>query len=181
MEQLYVAGKVYAKPNSYCYNATINAIAKSSRATKAVDAYALLKRMRQAYADGNKSAMPTVTSFASVINACAHTQGSQEHKAEAFQIARMAFREILLGEDPTGKNKYGELSVIVFMNFLAACGKLLPQGEGRNKIASAAFRECADRGLVVHNAKVVRSFQSAVSRPVYRKVMEQFKAKLKYQ
>lgn len=150
------------KPNAYCFNAAMNAVAKSSMPDKAEKCYELLHRMIRSYNEGNESARPSVTSFSTVINACAYTTGTPEQQKEAFRIARTTFAEFL-------ESEYGEPNVVTFVNFMMACSNLLPEGPIRDYVMGATFRECMQCDLL--NGKVVSILRRSVSPEVFHENM----------
>ena len=167
MEEAYENGQENARPNSYCYNATMNAIAKScSLADKAEMSYQLLQRMVEAHKKDPRFATPSVTSYSTVLNACAYTEGSPEQKKEAFRIARTTFAEFL-------ESDYGDPNVVTYVNFLTACFRLIPRGPIRDNLMAAVFRECHEKGLV--NDKVVSVFQRGVTPDVFLETMSSLK------
>ncbi len=98
--------------------------------------------MRESYENGNKDAKPGITTFSTIINACAYTK--EADKERAFKIARAALKESL-GET------YGQPNNIVFSTFLAACNNLMKPGEFRDKLVTSVFDESRRRGMVDTN------------------------------
>jgi pentatricopeptide repeat protein len=156
VEKAFISGKSPVRPNFACYNAAINAIAKSRSEDKAEEAVAILKRMKLNFHEfGLIDTAPTNISYSSVLNACAYTVSKDpERLANAFRIARETFRELLQNEEPP--------TAVCYVNFLSACGRLLPPGNKRLDTAEAIFRDCQERGLM--DAKVESTYQRIVSR-----------------
>ena len=160
IEDEFAKGQSDVQPNSVCFNATINAIAKTRNFdNKSEQALDILNRMKKAYEDGNIDAAPTAISYASVLNACA---SSYNDKRKAFEIARNVLKELLSETNL-------ELTSICFVNFLSVCGRLLPQGDFRDQMASATFRECHHRGLVTD--KLISGLRKCVSRRTFHETM----------
>ena len=170
MEENYKSCQNKAKPSHYCYNAVLNAISKGSSTSKATDAVSMLERMKQAFRDGNHDAKPTNTSYATVLNACAFASGTAEEKLESFQIASRTFRELI-------NTDYCEPNVVVYINFLACCGLLLPRGDYRTKIACQIFRQCYHEGML--HDKVIDGLRRTVAPETYRREMQEMTEYLK--
>lgn len=68
MEQNYRNGNLHAKPNSYCYNSCIHAIAKSANAGKAKQCQEILNRMIAARDLGFHDAAPSRVTHSTIIN-----------------------------------------------------------------------------------------------------------------
>ena len=120
----------------------INAFAKSTSPTKAMDAETVLNNMVDSYHKGNGDAKPSLRTFGTVLNACAYTDnGSKKEKAAAFKVARRCFKEIISGD-------IGQPNSITFSLFILSCIKLVPPGTKRDQLLSSVFDECCKRGLV---------------------------------
>ena len=100
---MFLTGNHDAQPNSFCYNAAINCLAKSNREDKAVQSEKLLNRMREDYRSGrNRQAKPSALTYSTILNAAAYTRRSPGDQAEAFRIARSCFRDAFPLEDANG-------------------------------------------------------------------------------
>jgi hypothetical protein len=154
-EQAYTSEKSNPRINYACYNATINAIAKSNRTNKAEEAVAILKRLKLQYSKYNRRDLaPTAPSYSSVLNACAYTLSDNEsEKVHAFQIAQDTFQEMLHSIEPTPQ---------CYLNFLVACERLLPPDERREAIINSLFLECKRRGLL--NRLLQSKFERVMSK-----------------
>ena len=119
----------------------INAFARSTSPTKAVDAEAILDNMIESYQRGNGDAKPSLRTFGTVLNACAFTEGNQKEKAAAFKVARRCFKEALSGN-------HGQPSSLDFSLFILSCQNLVPAGTKRDQLIASVFDECCKRGLV---------------------------------
>jgi hypothetical protein len=98
---------------------------------------------------------PSVITFSTVMNACAHTKGTTEECSEAFQIARSCMKEVL-------SKKYGQPNNIVFGTFLFSCTKLVKAGTERDRLIASVFKECCKLGLV--DEKTYLNVKRALSR-----------------
>lgn len=123
-------------------NVVINAFAKSSSPTKSVDAEVILDNMIESYHRGNGDAKPSLRTYATLLNACAYTEGgNQKDNAAAFKVARRCFKEGLGGNN-------GQPNSIFFSLFLMSCLNLVPPGTKRDQLVASVFDECCKRGLV---------------------------------
>ncbi len=128
---------------------------------KAVLAESILKRMFESYENGNKDAKPGITTFSTIINACAYTK--ETDKDRVFKIARAAFKESL-GET------FGEPNNIVFATFLTACNNLMKPGEYRDKLVCSVFEESRRRGMVDTNT--ILQLRRVASRQILGEVLK---------
>lgn len=152
-EQGYTSGNSKPRVNFACYNATINAIAKSKRANKAEEAVAILHRLKLQYSKYKHSDLaPNARTYSAVLNACAYSLSDNEsEKLHAFQIARDTFQEMLNSIEPTPQ---------CYLNFLVACERLLPPGEERHAIINSLFLECKRHGFL--NRLLLSRFERAM-------------------
>ena len=139
LEDEYRNGRADMKPTVVSYTSCINAWAKSTDYGKAKSAKAILDRMKEMHAAGLISDKPNEFSFTAVINACATTYGEHDEKQEAFQSAYNVFKEISESDDFRPNH-------VTYSTFLRATSKLMPVGEKKDSIVSAAFRLCIRDG-----------------------------------
>lgn len=143
------------KPNQMSWNAAINAWAKSRVFGKASRAKALLDRMVQLYESDNEAAMPNTFIYTAVVNAAAYTIGDATEKANAFQIATNAFKDL-------GKSSYGKPNQVTYTAYMTACRNLIPDLDSRASTLEVVFKKCCQDGMV--NALVLQRVQSALTR-----------------
>ncbi len=105
---------------------------------------------------------PSVITFSTVLNACAHTKGTPQECSEAFQIARTCLTEVLSG-------RYGQPNNIVFGTFLFACSKLVKVGAERDRLIVSVFNECCKLGLV--DEKTFLNVKRALSRDIWEQLI----------
>ena len=127
------------RPTVVTYTSCINAWAKSTDYGKAERANSVLVRMKEMYASGVIADKPNEFAFTAVINACATTYGEHAEKQEAFRIAYGIFKEMSQSEDISPNH-------VTYSTFLRAISKLVPSGEIKDCMASAAFRLCIRDG-----------------------------------
>ena len=166
MESIYNSGHLSVRPNVVTYTAVINCIARSKESRKAFKAMNVLQRMEEQYRLGNESARPNVLAYNNVLNSAAYTFGDNEEKEEAFKIACIIFDEIRTSD-------YLRLTHITYGTFLAACGRLMPKGDMRNKLIEATFRRCCHDGLV--SDMVVRQCKKSTNKEMYLRLMSSVK------
>lgn len=139
LEDEYRNGNKDMRPSVVTYTSCINAWAKSSDYGKAERANAVLNRMKEMYISGVIADQPNEFSYTAVINACATTYGEQGEKQEAFRIAYSVFKEMSESEDLSPNH-------VTYSTFLRAIAKLMPDGEKKESMVSAAFRLCIRDG-----------------------------------
>jgi len=136
----------------------LNAFAKSNDPHKARKCLDIIRRMENPSIPGMPIIKPSVITFSTVLNACAHTKGTQEECSEAFQIARTCLKEVLSG-------RYGPPNNIVFGTFLFACTKLVKAGSERDRLITSVFKEACKLGLV--DEKTFLNVKRALSRDIW--------------
>jgi len=139
LEDKFRNGNKEMRPTVVSYTSCISAWAKSTDYGKAERASDVLKRMKEMYALGVISDRPNEFSYTAVINACATTYGEQGEKQEAFRIAYNAFKEMSESENLHPNH-------VTYSTFLRAISKLMPKGEKKDSMVSAAFRLCLRDG-----------------------------------
>ncbi len=143
----------------------INALAKSDDPHKARKCLDLVRRMENP-PHGRSIIKPSIITFSTVLNACAHTKGTPEECSEAFQIARSCMKEVL-------SQKYGQPNNIIFGTFLFACTKLVTAGPERDHLIASVFNECCKLGLV--DEKTYLNVRRALSRNLWEKLIQDSK------
>ncbi|KAL7468481.1 hypothetical protein ACHAXS_008706 [Conticribra weissflogii] len=146
LESTYLDGNHDIKPSVISYTSAINAWAKSLERGKAKKAQAILERMKRNFDSGRINVEPNTVTYTSVINACATTYGDKEEKQEALKIAYSTFKEITNSDSEALRPNH-----ITYSTFLKAVSKLMPGGEKKDAIISAAFRLCIRDGQVDDN------------------------------
>ncbi|KAL7553715.1 hypothetical protein ACHAWF_017036 [Thalassiosira exigua] len=144
LEDEYIGGNKSMRPTAVSFTNCINAWARSSDFGKADRANALLNRMKERYASGIIAEPPNEFSYTAVINACATTYGEYGEKQDAFRIAYSVFKEMSESESLMPNH-------VTYSSFLRAISKLMPHGEKRDSMISAAFRLCVRDGQCDQN------------------------------
>jgi pentatricopeptide repeat protein len=127
------------KPDERLYNTVIGIIARSKDNQKATR----IKRMIDRFEKASDPSLEALSRFnASLLKACAFTDGTAEEKLAAFQIALG-----VLGELRKGSNGM-ELDVSTAGMFLKACRNLMPEGSKRDEVVQSVFDDCCSRGIV---------------------------------
>ncbi|KAL7537018.1 hypothetical protein ACHAXR_007541, partial [Thalassiosira sp. AJA248-18] len=152
MEQNGKDGAPHGKPNTHCYNACIHAIAKSRQAGKARQCRDVLQRMIAARDAGFYESAPSLITYSTIINACAYTNGNEEDKKGAFDLARTCFQTLL-------ESKELDPCVSSFINFFVVISRHLKDGVIKDQFAEAVFLEAKKRGKV--NKQVLNSIRRA--------------------
>lgn len=130
------SGQYDVRPTRQSFGIVINAWAKTSYPRKAFKARALLKEMKER-SEENKHLKPNAHIYASVLNACAYTFGTEEVKQEALSIAIETFKECTQRND------------VVYGTFIKACNTLMEDGDTRKiDMIKASFLYCRQKGLV---------------------------------
>mmetsp|Transcript_32994 Transcript_32994/g.49842 ORF Transcript_32994/g.49842 Transcript_32994/m.49842 type:complete len:736 (+) Transcript_32994:104-2311(+) len=137
-------------PNSRCYAAVINAVAKSTRQDRAKLARRLLKRQIEFYESNNQmmALRPSTYSYNYIINSTAyhiHLTNDELEKAEAFKLAAKTYQE--MRDDPNVRpDEY------TYFFWFKACANLLPRDSPLNeKFVILVFKQCCKEGLVNGN------------------------------
>ncbi|KAL7542284.1 hypothetical protein ACHAXR_013211 [Thalassiosira sp. AJA248-18] len=144
LEDEYQGGNKNMRPTVVSYTSCINAWAKSADFGKAARANTLLERMKEMHASGIIADQPNVFAYTACINACATTYGEQGEKQEAFRIAYSLFKEMTESDDLSPNH-------VSYSTFLRAISKLMPDGEKKESMVSAAFRLCVRDGQCDNN------------------------------
>lgn len=86
MEAKYQAGDADLKPNTFTYNAVINALAKSGEPGAAARAERVLQNMVNRHRSGNDDVKPTTINFNTVLDAWAKSGGGRAAAERAEEI-----------------------------------------------------------------------------------------------
>jgi len=159
------ASSPHGKPNAHCYNACIHAIAKSREAGKARRCREVLERMVAARDDGFHEAAPSLITYSTIINACAYTNGNEDEKKEAFDLARTCFQTLLESADMDPCDSS-------FANFFLVISKHLKHGAVRDQFAEAIFLEGCKRGKM---GKLVLSGFRKASPSVANRILSEYR------
>jgi hypothetical protein len=110
------------------------------------------------YNAGDAAMKPDVIVYTILIKACAHNHGTPEEKRKALE---MALDAIVTLEN----SEFGPPNEVAYSTLMTAICRLSESTPQRERFLEAAFRKCADKGLVSIN--VVREIGS---RRLFRKV-----------
>lgn len=124
-------------------NIVIKAIARSKDPDAVSKAEAILLRLEKDYRSGKNFLRPDVTTYSSVINACAYCCGNAGKRAEALEIALRTFNKLNDIEDEKANN-------ITYGTIFKAIQKLMPIGEDREELVRTLFDQCCEDGYVDH-------------------------------
>eukprot|EP00804_Cyclotella_cryptica_P003647 CCRYP_002212-RE/>CCRYP_002212-RE protein AED:0.30 eAED:0.30 QI:0/0.66/0.57/1/0.5/0.28/7/1782/683 len=128
-------------PNTICYNAVIDAYARSTSVSKAYRTELLLERMLEESKNGNILIRPDTITFNSVINAAAQsTFGDGIVRKEAYLIALNAFKTL-------HSLDYCKPSSVTYSSFLKVLQNLVEKGDARDYMAEKVFRLSVGMGL----------------------------------
>lgn len=138
MESLYQLGYESVRPNTFVYNACLNAFAKSSQRDKGEKANQLLGLMEQQYNTyGDASVKPDVISYSTCINAHASSQ-SVEAGVEADGLVRRMTSLFLLGDASVKPNKIVYTAAI--KAWVTAASVATREGKNQEVVKKAAER-----------------------------------------
>ena len=158
MEKCRRAGDI--QPNERVYTSFLRSLTKAKVPKLPQKAVALLNRMKELYAEGNKGIKPTVFSYNAALNACAESRSDDDDAAnmDAFKTALSIFNELRAAR--------GEAPDHVTYGNMLRCSKLLPEGEQRDSIITSTFKLCANDGFV--NSFVLRDLLYAANEELWR-------------
>jgi hypothetical protein len=148
MQSLYDAGNDEIKPNQLTYHNLLTAVKELSAVTdKAERSRKILFRMHQLYDSGVGDVEPTSRTYNMVILSICKTEGNEEHKNAAYQMALKTLKEMRqAGREKIAPNQY------TYPAMFTACADLL-QPEKGNKHILEIFLLCCKDGLL--DAKVL--------------------------
>ena len=124
-------------------NIVIKAIARSKDPNSVRKAEGILKELEKEAASGKSNLHPDVTTYSSVINACAYANGGLQVQSDALKTALRTFDKLCGLKDEAPNN-------ITFGTLFKAIQKLMPVGEEREKLVQRLFDLCCDEGCVDH-------------------------------
>jgi hypothetical protein len=151
------------KPNERVYTSYIRAIAKARVPDVAEKADAVLQRMQDLFAEGNRGIEPTVFTYNAVLMACSETPNTEKaSNASAFKIALRIFNEV------RGQRRGPDH--VTFGNMLR-CTNLVPKGDQKDKLVKATFQLCCKTGWV--NSFVLRDLRDAASAELLESLFSQ--------
>ena len=137
VEEKYSKGDLELAPDAFLYTTVINLWGRSRSSQKAKRAWQILKRMER------QNVQPNTITYTSVLNACEHTYGDAESKAEALRIALETFSIMQKSQHVTPNN-------ITFRTIISAVGRLVDNQNlsQRGTIISKLFELCCEAGQV---------------------------------
>lgn len=160
MEKSFRAGDV--EPNERVYTSFIRALTKGKTSAMHKKAEILLQRMKKLNEAGNRNLKPTVFTYNAVLFACSESIGLKDSSSsDVFKTAVRIFTEL--------KNS-NELNAdhVTYGNMIR-CGRLLPDGEQKDKFVSATFHLAAEQGYL--NNFVIRDLQETVAESLWRELL----------
>lgn len=144
------------------FNIVADAYAKSSSNKAHLKSRAVLSQQREFYASGHKRCRPDVYSFSSVLGSCASLTGSRKERLQAFDVARLTFRDMRLSNVTPNHVTYGTM--------LKACSRLLPMGKERVRYTKEYFKMACINGCA--GDMVMRRFEESASVDQYQGLMK---------
>lgn len=124
-------------------NIVIKAIARSRDPESVRKAEEILLELEKEYLSGKSNLRPDVTTYSSVINACAYANGGAQVQKEALETALRTFDKLAALKDESPNN-------ITFGTLFKAIQKLMPVGEERENLVQRLFDLCCEEGQVDH-------------------------------
>lgn len=137
VEEKYSKGDLELAPDEFLYTCVINLWGRSRSRQKAKRAREILKRMEK------QKVEPNTVTYTSVLNACEHTNGDVDSKAEALRIALETFSIMQ-------KSQHIKPNNITFRTIISTVGRLVENQNHtqRNNIISKLFELCCEAGQV---------------------------------
>ena len=149
--------------NERVYTALIRAIAKESKPGMTKKAQTIIRRMQQLYENGNETVLPTVFTYNALLKTCANSFVlDDDEKNKAFNIAIGTFNLLRTSEDLSPD--------YVTYSSLIKCSRLLPEGDKRDNLIIATFKQCAKDGMT--NDVFVRALEECASEELSRKLIK---------
>jgi hypothetical protein len=140
----------------------IKAIARSKGADAVAQAEGVLLQLENDYQSGKSYVRPDVTTYSSVINACAYCVGNAPKRDEALRIALRTFYKLYDMEDENANN-------ITYGTMLKAIQNLMPISDERTDLVQELFDMCCENGYVDY---FVLSQLRFASPQLYRNILE---------
>ena len=130
------------RPDTRTLNSIIYSLSVCKEKHKARRALKILQRLEKSHISGDWRATPSNQSYNMVINACSTTQGTEEDKAEAMQVALEAFSRLQ-------RSNYAQPDRYTYISLLKTCGRQLQQNsKNRTMIVDNIFSFCCEDGIV---------------------------------
>lgn len=145
-------------------NIVIKAISRSKNPNSAKKTEDILLKLEEDYRNGKSPLRPDVTTYSSVINACAYYSGSMDGRDEALEIALRTFYKFYENEGDERHNN------ITFGTILKAIANLMQVGEEREELVRELFDKCTEEGVV--DSFVLSQVRNA-SPQLYRELVEE--------
>jgi hypothetical protein len=143
-------------------NIVIKAIARSKDPDAVRKAERVLLQLEVDYQSGLSYVRPDVTSYSSVINACAYCVGNVEKRTEAMQTALRTFYKLHNMDDEDANN-------VTYGSIFKAIQNLMPMSDERIELVHQLFDMCCDDGCVDY---FVLSQVRFASPELYRNLVE---------
>lgn len=150
------------RPTIAMPNIVIKAIARSKDPDAVSKAECILLRLEDDYRSGRSYLRPDVTTFSSVINACAYCIGDAIKRTEALDTALRTFYKLHEREDENANN-------ITYGTIFKAIQNLMPVSDEREELVRDLFDQCCDEGFVDY---FVLSQVRYASPQLYRELVE---------
>ena len=129
------------RPTIAMPNIVIKAIARSKDPDAVSKAERILLRLEDEFRSGESHLRPDVTTFSSVINACAYCVGDSSKRAEALETALRTFYKLRDMADENANN-------ITYGTLFKAIQNLMPKSDEREELVRDLFDQCCDEGFV---------------------------------
>lgn len=145
LEEGYLqSGKSEAlRPDTIIYNQVIDYWAKTQtveghflKARNILDRQVIMNKVH-----GVRKCRPDITSYTSVIGACASTNGPKDEKRRAFNMAHSTFME-------SCKLEFAQPNDVTYGIMFKACGRLLSVPEEKDRYSRTLFKLCTDDGML---------------------------------
>jgi hypothetical protein len=129
------------RPTIAMGNIVIKSIARSKDPDAVIKAERVLLQLEDDYRSGKSPVRPDVTTYSSVINACAYCIGNASKRADALKTALRTFYKLYNMKDEKANN-------ITYGTMLKAIQNLMPISEERINLVRDLFDMCCDDGCV---------------------------------
>jgi hypothetical protein len=143
-------------------NIVIKSIARSRDPNAVQKAESILLRLEEDFRSGKSALRPDVTTFSSVINACAYYSGDIRGRSAALETAMRTFKKISDWEEEKPNN-------ITFGTLFKAISNLMTIGDAREVLVRRMFDDCCDTGNV--DGFVLSQLRHA-SKQLYRELVD---------
>lgn len=129
------------RPTVAMPNIVIKAIARSKDPDAANKAEQILLRLEEDFRLGKSFLRPDVTTFSSVINACAYCTGDASKRNDALNTALRTFYKLCEMDDENPNH-------ITYGTLFKAIKNLMVLSDEREKLVQDLFDQCCDEGFV---------------------------------